>query len=72
MKTKNFKGTVKCFNDSKGYGFIACGEYDYFAHYTQIQGDGFKTLADDQEVIFDPSIGPHGKTALNIRKVKNV
>lgn len=66
------KGTVKWFNDSKGYGFIAYEGNDdpgAFAHYTAIQGEGFKTLAEGQTVDFDLIDGPKGPQAANIRKV---
>jgi CspA family cold shock protein len=64
------KGTVKWWNDSKGYGFIACEGHPegIFAHYTAIQTEGFKTLAEDQAVQFDLLDGPKGPQAMNIRK----
>jgi CspA family cold shock protein len=61
------KGKVKWWNDSKGYGFIeAEGKPDVFAHFLSIQGDGFKTLAEDQMVEFDLIEGPRGPQAANI------
>jgi CspA family cold shock protein len=62
-------GTVKWFNDSKGFGFIspADGGEDLFAHFSAIQGNGFKTLAENQKVTFDVVTGPKGKQAANIR-----
>ena len=62
-------GTVKWFNDSKGFGFIAPegGGEDLFAHFSAIQGQGFKTLTEVQRVAFDITQGPKGKQASNIR-----
>ena len=62
-------GTVKWFNDSKGFGFIAPegGGEDLFVHFSAIQGQGFKTLAEGQRVAFDITQGPKGKQASNIR-----
>ncbi len=61
------KGTVKWFNESKGFGFIARedGE-DVFVHHTAIQGNGFKTLAEGQAVTFDVDKGPKGLRAINV------
>ena len=63
-------GTVKWFNPDKGYGFIAREDGDdLFAHYSEIQMDGFKTLTEGQEVVFDITEGQNGKLqASNIRK----
>ncbi|HME45576.1 MAG TPA: cold-shock protein [Syntrophorhabdales bacterium] len=60
-------GTVKWFNESKGFGFIARedGE-DVFVHHTAIQGNGFKTLAEGQAVSFDVDKGPKGLRAINV------
>jgi len=62
-------GTVKWFNDSKGFGFITpeAGGEDLFAHFSAIQGSGFKTLKEGQRVSFDVTTGPKGKQAANIR-----
>lgn len=64
-------GIVKWFNESKGFGFIApdAGGEDLFAHFSAIQGQGFKTLAEGQRVSFDETVGPKGKQAGNIRAV---
>jgi CspA family cold shock protein len=64
------KGKVKWFNESKGYGFIAIedGE-DVFVHYNSIQGEGFKTLMEDQEVEFDIVAGNKGNQAQNVKIV---
>jgi len=64
------EGTVKWFNADKGYGFISRedGE-DLFVHFSEIQGDGFKTLDEGQAVIFDVTQGNQGKMqASNVRK----
>ena len=63
-------GTVKWFNDSKGFGFITPenGGEDLFAHFSAIQSSGgFKTLAEGQRVTFDVTSGPKGQQASNIR-----
>jgi CspA family cold shock protein len=68
-KLQMANGTVKWFNDSKGFGFISPsdGGEDLFAHFSAIQGNGFKTLAENQKVTFDVVTGPKGKQAANIR-----
>ena len=62
-------GTVKWFNESKVFGFITpeSGGDDLFAHFSAIQGTGFKTLAEGQKVTFDVVTGPKGQQAANIR-----
>ncbi len=61
-------GTVKWFNDAKGFGFIAQeGGEDVFCHHTAIQSDGFRTLAEGQRVEFDVKRGPKGLQAENVR-----
>ena len=64
-------GTVKWFNESKGYGFIAPddGGKDLFAHFREIQGEGYKTLAENQRVQFAVTQGPKGDQAANITVV---
>lgn len=60
-------GKVKWFNDAKGYGFIETNEgKDIFVHYSAIQKDGFKTLAEGQEVTFDIVEGAKGPQAANV------
>jgi CspA family cold shock protein len=62
-------GTVKWFNDAKGYGFITPddGSEDLFAHFSAIQMNGFKTLKEGQKVSFEITQGPKGKQASNIQ-----
>jgi CspA family cold shock protein len=62
-------GTVKWFNESKGFGFITPddGSQDLFAHFSEIQGGGFKTLAESQRVTFEVTQGKKGLQASNIR-----
>jgi len=64
------EGKVKWFNPDKGYGFIEQeGGDDLFAHFSEIQGDGFKTLDEGESVVFDIGTGKNGKAqATNIRK----
>jgi CspA family cold shock protein len=61
-------GTVKWFNDSKGYGFITPDEggKDLFVHHSQIQGSGFKSLADGAKVEYEAREGEKGPEALNV------
>jgi len=64
-------GTVKWFNGEKGYGFITPvqGEKDLFVHFSNIQGEGFKTLVEGQTVEFDEAQGQKGPEAQNVRTV---
>ncbi|PIE71796.1 MAG: cold-shock protein [Deltaproteobacteria bacterium] len=63
-------GTVKWFNESKGYGFIAQddGGPDIFVHFSNINGTGFKTLAEGERVTFEIEQGPKGASAVNVEK----
>ncbi len=69
------RGTVKFFSEEKGYGFISKAEVtdgdkpDVFVHYSQIEGDGFKTLSQGQEVEFEVGSGRKGPEAQNVRVV---
>jgi CspA family cold shock protein len=62
-------GTVKWFNDAKGFGFITpdAGGGDLFAHFSAIQAGGFKSLQEGQKVSYDETQGPKGKQASNIK-----
>lgn len=63
-------GTVKWFNDSKGYGFIARpGAEDVFVHHSAIQGEGFKSLNEGDKVEFEVTQGQKGFQAKNVRKI---
>jgi CspA family cold shock protein len=67
----SMKGKVKWFNDQKGYGFITPddGSADVFVHHTSIQGQGFKTLAENQAVEFDILQSDKGPKAANVVKI---
>jgi CspA family cold shock protein len=61
------KGVVKWFNESKGFGFLTREDgTDIFVHYSSIQGDGFKSLAEGDAVNFDTEQGPKGLKAINV------
>ena len=62
------EGTVKWFNEKKGYGFISCeGEDDVFVHYSDIETDGFKSLTEGQKVEFEVGEGDKGSSAKTVK-----
>ena len=64
-------GTVKWFSDAKGYGFISQSDGDdVFVHHTQIEGEGFKTLEEGDNVTFEITEGPKGLQASNVKKTE--
>ena len=66
------KGTVKWFNDQKGFGFIASntgGVKDVFVHHSVIEGEGFKTLQDGESVEYEAEDGPKGAKATRVRRL---
>jgi len=65
------RGTVKWFNEAKGFGFItqSDGGEDVFVHFSAITGDGFKTVAEGESLEFDVTRGPKGLQAANVRKL---
>ncbi|MBI2342938.1 MAG: cold-shock protein [Deltaproteobacteria bacterium] len=65
------RGTVKWFNESKGFGFITPenGGKDLFVHFSNIVGDGFKSLEENQKVEFEVEVGPKGEFAAKVEKV---
>ena len=63
------KGTVKWFNDSKGFGFVTAEDgTDAFVHHSDVQGEGFKSLAEGESVTFEMTEGPKGPRAVNVAK----
>jgi CspA family cold shock protein len=72
VRDRMANGVVKWFNDSKGYGFIQQdGGDDVFVHFSAIQGSGFKTLAEGDQVTFEVQQGPKGLQAANVVKVNS-
>ena len=67
------KGTVKWFSDQKGYGFITPENgKDIFVHFSAIQGDGFKTLREGEQVEFNITTGPKGEQASDVKRLSSV
>jgi cold shock protein len=62
------QGKVRWFNEAKGFGFIDCDGVDYFIHYKEIKGEGFKLLKQGEQVIFEPSKSPKGFLAKSVVK----
>ncbi len=63
-------GKVKWFNDTKGFGFLTAEDgTDAFVHYSDVEGDGFKSLAEGDDVEFELTEGPKGPKAINVRKL---
>jgi CspA family cold shock protein len=70
MEKKMAEGSVKWFNEAKGFGFIEQDNGpDVFVHFSQIQGDGFKTLGEGDRVSFDVSQGQKGPQSSNVQKI---
>ena len=70
METKEQQGTVKWFNDAKGFGFISRDQgEDVFVHFSAIAGEGFRTLREGQQVEFKVEQGDKGLQAVNVRPV---
>jgi CspA family cold shock protein len=70
MSEQRVTGTVKWFNDAKGYGFLAVeGGKDVFVHYSAIASEGFRSLAKGDRVEFSIEKGPKGPSAANVRKI---
>lgn len=59
-------GIVKWFSDGKGFGFIASDGQDYFVHFKEIQGQGFRSLKEGDRVSFDPGLSPKGAVAKHV------
>ena len=70
MSSQRVIGTVKWFNDAKGYGFLAVeGGKDVFVHHSAIDAQGFRSLSEGDRVEFSIEQGPKGPTAVNVRKL---
>ncbi|MCB0046044.1 MAG: cold shock domain-containing protein [Caldilineaceae bacterium] len=70
MSEERVTGTVKWFNDQKGYGFLSHeGGRDVFVHYSAIMSEGYRSLAEGDQVEFSIEEGPKGPSAVNVRKL---
>jgi CspA family cold shock protein len=70
MSQQTVKGTVKWFNDEKGFGFVAVdGQKDVFVHQSAILSEGYRSLSEGEKVEFQIVAGPKGPSAANVRKV---
>ncbi len=67
--SNKIQGTVKWFNDAKGFGFIVAGDKEYFAHFSAILSDGYKTLEEGAKVLFTPKQSAKGIQAEEIEVV---
>ncbi|AWN73556.1 cold-shock protein [Legionella anisa] len=67
--SEKIKGTVKWFNERKGFGFIQSDGQDYFVHFSSIQGSGFKTLKEGESVLFKQGKGQKGLLAEDVQVV---
>ncbi len=63
------EGSVKWFNETKGFGFISDGKTEYFCHYKAIRGTGYKTLNEGEKVQFKPGISPKGAIATDVVRI---
>lgn len=63
------QGTVKWFNNDKGFGFIQANNKDYFLHFKEIQKEGFKTVNEGDKVSFEPASTPKGLTAKSVQLI---
>ncbi len=72
MSEERYTGTIKWFSDQKGFGFVTYEDgKDVFVHYSAIGGQGFKTLAEGDQVEFSVEEGPKGLSAVNVVKVES-
>jgi CspA family cold shock protein len=70
MSSQRVTGTVKWFNDAKGFGFLAVeGGKDVFVHHSSIEAEGFRSLTEGDKVEFSIEQGPKGPSAVNVRRI---
>ncbi|MHA2609704.1 MAG: cold-shock protein [bacterium JZ-2024 1] len=70
MEAKRLRGVVKWFDSKKGYGFITADQKDYFVHFSAIQGEGFKTLREGEEVEFEYEQTQKGMSATKVFPIR--